>query len=57
MGVKKMECEVCGVAHDRYNAYSGEDAKYCSDACKQKAYRERKKVLLYDHSVTEKEKN
>lgn len=53
-------CEVCGTHHNHYNAYSREDGKYCSNACKQYAYRQRvkgnpiKKALLYDHNVTKK---
>jgi len=46
-----VKCLECGREHDRYNGWTNKDANYCSNACKQKAYRKRK-ALHYDHNVT-----
>ena len=39
------KCLVCGQKHRRFNGYTSEFAKYCSNKCKQKAYRKRLKEL------------
>lgn len=46
-------CEECGAVHNRWNGWSREQAKYCSNACKQKAYRKRKNAIGKKHDRKE----
>lgn len=58
---EKLVCATCGGklpswAERGIPGYFGVIQIYCSNACKQKAYRRRKKVLLHDHVVTKKKR-
>jgi len=47
--METLKCEECGGTipfNHRWNGYAGTPAKYCSKACKQKAYRKRKKSVM-----------
>jgi len=48
------ECLECGSTDWFDNGYFGVEQVYCSNACRQKAYRKRKKALCHDHGVTHK---